>query len=125
MEPPAIVPPTVAFQPEVLITYNQSYFQERSHTMATRVGAKGQIVIEKEVRDELGIEPGWEALQLVVDGHLEVHFIPPRHNRSLAGILAPYTDVRIPDEDAFHEATEWARGAEAEERERLREASCE
>ena len=92
--------------------------------MANRVGTKGQVVIEKEIRDELGIEPGWQALQLLVDGHVEMYFIPPPHNDSLFGILAPYTDVRIPDEEAFHEAIEWSRGPEAEAIERMREESC-
>ena len=74
--------------------------------MANRVGSKGQVVIEKEIRDELGIQPGWRALQMLVDGHVEIYFIPPPHNDSLAGILAPYTDVRIPDEEAFRAARE-------------------
>lgn len=94
--------------------------------MANRVGTKGQVVIEKAIRDELGIEPGWKAIQQIVDGHLEIYFIPPRHNRSLLGVLAPYSDVRIPDEEAFHEATEWAWGEHAKEvAERWRETSCE
>ena len=81
--------------------------------MATQVGPEGQIVIEKEIRDALGVESGWTAFQQLVDGHVEIYFIPPKHNRSLLGILAPYTDVRIPDEEAFHEATEqaWAEHA--------------
>ena len=32
-----------------------------------KVGSKGQVVIAKEIRDELGIQPGWLALQRVVD----------------------------------------------------------
>jgi bifunctional DNA-binding transcriptional regulator/antitoxin component of YhaV-PrlF toxin-antitoxin module len=76
--------------------------------MVTTVGTDGQLVIEKEILEELGIEPGWTAIPQVVDGHLEIHFVPPKHNRSLLGALAPYTDIRIPDEDAFHEATERA-----------------
>jgi AbrB family looped-hinge helix DNA binding protein len=31
--------------------------------MATKVGAKGQVVIEKAIRDSLGIEPGSLAIQ--------------------------------------------------------------
>jgi len=94
--------------------------------VANRVGSKGQVVIEKEIRDELGIEPGWRALQMLVDGHVEIYFIPPPHNDSLAGILAPYTDARIPDDDAFHEATEWAWSEHAKEiAERWREQADE
>lgn len=94
--------------------------------MANRVGTKGQVVIEKSIRDELGIEPGWKAIQQIVDGHLEIYFIPPRHNRSLLGMLAPYTDVRIPDEDAFRAAREqaWEERA-AEIVARMNETSCE
>lgn len=63
--------------------------------MVHKVGRKGQIVIEKGIRDTLGVEPGWLALQRMVDDHVEVYFVPPEHNRSLKGSLAEYTDVRI------------------------------
>ena len=63
--------------------------------MANKVGTKGQVVIDKEIRERLGIEPGWLALQLVVDDHVEIYFLPPEHRRSLRGSLAPYTNVRI------------------------------
>ena len=55
--------------------------------MPSVVGQKGQVVISKEIRDRLGVEPGWMAVQSVVDGHLEIHFFPPEHNRSLLGCL--------------------------------------
>lgn len=55
--------------------------------MPNVVGQKGQVVISKKIRDELGVEPGWWALQSIVDGHLEIHFVPPEHNRSLLGCL--------------------------------------
>lgn len=60
--------------------------------MANVVGTKGQVVINKDIRRKLGIEPGWLALQRIVDDHVEVYFLPPEHNRSLAGILKPYID---------------------------------
>ncbi len=31
--------------------------------MANKVGSKGQVVIEKEIRDKLGIQPGAGVLQ--------------------------------------------------------------
>ena len=63
--------------------------------MPNVVGQKGQVVISKAIRDELGVQPGWWALQSIVDGHVEIYFVPPEHNRSLLGCLAPYTDVVI------------------------------
>ena len=84
--------------------------------MANRVGPKGQVVIEKDIRDRLGVQPGWQALQMLVDGHVRIYFIPPPHNRSLAGCMAPYIQ-RAPgpdDEEAWDEAVgraiaeEWA-----------------
>jgi AbrB family looped-hinge helix DNA binding protein len=83
-----------------------------------RVGSKGQLVIAKEIRDQLGIEPGWEALQRVVDGHVELHFFPPADNRSLKGILAPYTDVTIGPGEEWNRAREraWREAAWEEER---------
>ena len=54
------------------------------------VGDNGEVVIDGVLREELGIGPGWFALQKVVDGHLEVEFLPPEHNESLAGAAAEY-----------------------------------
>jgi hypothetical protein len=50
------------------------------------------LVIEKQIRDQLGVGPGWKATQRIVDDHVELHFIPPTHNRSLAGCLKPLID---------------------------------
>lgn len=52
-----------------------------------KVGTKGQVVIDKELRDRLGIGPGWIAIQRLVGDHIEIRFFPPEHNESLAGIL--------------------------------------
>ena len=68
-------------------------------TGSYKVGPKGQIVISKEIREKLGIEPGWLALQLLVDDHLEVYFLPPEHNRSLAGVLAPFVPPDLVGKD--------------------------
>ena len=64
--------------------------------MATKVGTKGQFVIEKRLRNELGIGPGWMAVQHVVDGQLRVSFVPPVHEESLFGILSHYADKAPP-----------------------------
>jgi AbrB family looped-hinge helix DNA binding protein len=70
------------------------------------VGTKGQIVIEKEIREKLGLEPGWLSVQRLVDGHVELYFVPPEHARSLKGILAPHSDRHVRPE-------EWDRAREA------------
>jgi AbrB family looped-hinge helix DNA binding protein len=85
--------------------------------MGTKVGPKGQVVIEKEIRDKLGIGPGWIALQRVVEGRVEITFIPPSHNRSLKGILAPYVKGSIaPTPEAWADAREQAWADHVKER---------
>ena len=73
--------------------------------MAT-VGTKYQVVIEREARRKLGIEPGWVAVQTVVGDHLELRFLPPEHDRSLAGSLARYAKGTVPD-PADEEPAAW------------------
>ena len=88
--------------------------------MANIVGTKGQVVIDKEIRDQLGVGPGWLALQRLVDGHVEISFVPPEHNRSLKGCLAPYTDVVVAPGEEWKKAREKAwEGAARERVERL------
>ena len=55
--------------------------------MPTVVGTKGQVVIDKAIRDQLGISPGWRAYQTLDEGYVKIYFRPPPHNRSLLGIL--------------------------------------
>ena len=64
--------------------------------MATIVGTKGQVVIDKAIRDQLGIAPGWRAYQTLDEGHVKIYFRPPPHNRSLLGVLREH----IPPEAA-------------------------
>ncbi|MGH2354046.1 MAG: AbrB/MazE/SpoVT family DNA-binding domain-containing protein, partial [Chloroflexota bacterium] len=89
--------------------------------MTTKVGPKGQVVIEKEIRDKLGVEPGSLAVQRLVDDHVEIRFLPPvrLHNRSLLGILRPYSDVTVPPEE-WQAAREKAWEAAAWEAEKWR-----
>jgi len=90
--------------------------------MSNKVGQKGQLVISKKIRDELGVEPGSLTYQTVVDGHLEIHFFPPEHSRSLLGSLAAFTDVVIQPGEEWDKAREKAWAAAAQERiERLDE----
>lgn len=84
--------------------------------MASVVGSRGQITLEKELRDELGIQPGWRVVQRRVDDRVELHFYPPRHRRSLLGVLADPSGPSFPDEESLHEATERAWELELRER---------
>lgn len=59
------------------------------------VGAKGQIVIAKEIRDQLGVEPGWVALQRLAGDHVEVYLVPPEHRKSLKGSLAQHVKMPV------------------------------
>lgn len=82
--------------------------------MMHTVGPKGQIVIAKEIREQLGIQPGWVAVQRVVDGQVVLDFLPAPHRRSLRGILAGHIQHPISDqelEDATHQAwgERWAK----------------
>jgi AbrB family looped-hinge helix DNA binding protein len=90
------------------------------------LGAKGQIVIEKEIRDALGLAPGHLAVQTLVGDHVELRFFPPEHDESLLGVLAGQTRRPAPP-DAWPRAVEeaWRRavhedaagyGAEGEDR---------
>ncbi len=55
--------------------------------MAYQVSDRGQITIDRDAREKLGVRPGMIAYQRVVDGHLEVIFLPAPHRRSLYGAL--------------------------------------
>jgi len=56
--------------------------------MPSRVGERGQITVEKAIREELAVYAGDQAVQWVEDGRLVVAFVPAPHNRSLAGVLS-------------------------------------
>ena len=81
--------------------------------MGHRIGPKGQVVIAKEIRDELGIGPGWETIQRVVDGKVVLTFLPPASAESRMGSLARYTSVKLSDKELLEAreqvATEVAR----------------
>lgn len=66
--------------------------------MVSRVGERGQITIEKQIREELGIYAGDETVQRVEDGRIVIEVVPGRHRRSLAGSLKPSVTRRPPDE---------------------------
>ena len=55
--------------------------------MASTVGERGQVTIEKAIREELGVYAGDLAVQRVEDGKVVIEFVPAPHRRSLAGAL--------------------------------------
>ena len=55
--------------------------------MASTVGERGQVTIEKAIREELGVYAGDLAVQRIEDGRVVIEFVPSPHRRSLAGIL--------------------------------------
>lgn len=67
--------------------------------MAHLVGEKGQVVIEKPIRETLGIQPGFVAVQTVVGDHVEIRFYPPEHRRSLRGCLESFAKRSVPEEE--------------------------
>lgn len=84
--------------------------------MSYVVGAKGQVVIDKRIRESLGVGPGWRALQVLVDDRVEIRFVPPEHSRSLGGSLAEHLRRRAPDAAALERARSGAWKEEAARR---------
>jgi AbrB family looped-hinge helix DNA binding protein len=80
--------------------------------MSNKVGLKGQVVIEKAIREKLGVKPGWQALQLLVDDHIEIYFVPPEHTSSLAGRLAKYDKGTLATSEDLRKARDkaWTMG---------------
>ncbi len=72
--------------------------------MSTLVGTKGQVTIVKEIRDYLGIQPGWRANQRLEGERVVLEFLPPRHRRSLAGILRGKARVTFPTAESLEAA---------------------
>ena len=68
------------------------------HTVTSRVGERGQITIEKAIREQMGIYAGDETVQRVEDGRIVIEVVPGRHRRSLAGTLHGRTTRTPPDE---------------------------
>ena len=68
--------------------------------MSSRVGERGQITIEKAIREELAIYAGDETVQRVEDGRIVIEVVPGRHRRSLAGSLRSKT-ARTPDDESW------------------------
>lgn len=80
--------------------------------MANVVGERFQITIDKQVREELGVQPGDLAYERVESGRLVVDFIPKPHRQSLLGIFKRPGQQPITDWQAVKERAWAARTAE-------------
>jgi bifunctional DNA-binding transcriptional regulator/antitoxin component of YhaV-PrlF toxin-antitoxin module len=86
--------------------------------MSSRVGERGQITVEKAIREELAVYAGDQAVQWVQDGRLVVEFVPAPHHRSMAGALAGKVRRRPPDEADWVSIRDAARATSDPDRER-------
>ena len=68
--------------------------------MSSTVGERGQITIEKAIREELAIYAGDEAVQRVEGGRIVIEIVPARHRRSLAGALKDRI-TRVPADESW------------------------
>jgi bifunctional DNA-binding transcriptional regulator/antitoxin component of YhaV-PrlF toxin-antitoxin module len=80
------------------------------------VGSKGQIVISKDIRDRLGVESGWIAIQRLVGDHVEMYLFPPEHGDSLKASLKTHLKKRIAAGEEWDTAREAAWGKAAKEK---------
>ena len=80
--------------------------------MANRVSQRGQITLDRAVRKELNIQPGMMAYQRVVDGHVEVVFLPESHKKSLYGAFQSEAQSPITTSNELEEAVMAAIAAE-------------
>jgi antitoxin PrlF len=85
-------------------------------TMSTIVGTKGQVTIEKEIREALGVRPGWRAIQRRVGNQVMISFRPPKHRESLFGILHDPQGPRLETSEEFQAAVDraWDEAAAAD-----------
>ena len=67
--------------------------------MASTVGERGQVTIEKAIREQLGVYAGDQAVQRIEDGRVVIEFVPAPHRRSLAGAFRDKVGRWPPDED--------------------------
>jgi AbrB family looped-hinge helix DNA binding protein len=66
--------------------------------MASTVGERGQVTIEKAIREELGVYGGDIAVQRLEGRRVVIEFVPAPHRRSLAGALREKVGRRPADE---------------------------
>lgn len=75
--------------------------------MASTVGERGQVTIEKAIREELGVYAGDVAVQRVEGRRVVIEFVPAPHRRSLAGVLRDKVQ-RVSDDESWEAIREYA-----------------
>jgi bifunctional DNA-binding transcriptional regulator/antitoxin component of YhaV-PrlF toxin-antitoxin module len=80
--------------------------------MPAVVTPRGQITVDRELRERLGVRPGMIAVQHVVGSQLIVTFIPAPHDRSLAGVLGRPPRQHPASQDEIEEVVERAIAAD-------------
>jgi bifunctional DNA-binding transcriptional regulator/antitoxin component of YhaV-PrlF toxin-antitoxin module len=85
-----------------------------------RVGAKGNIVIERGIREKLGIVPGSEAIQRIEGNRVVLEFLPPVPAGSASGVLAEFFQdaAWLKDDESLNAAIDQAAADEAIEQDR-------
>ena len=81
--------------------------------MATVARSKEVVVISPDLRERFGWGDEGDIIEVECDGELVSYLLPPVHNDSLAGSLAPYI-TRTLSEDEWDEARERAWGEATE-----------
>lgn len=78
----------------------------------SRVGAKGNIVIDRRIRERLGIKPGWEAIQVQEGGRVVIQFLPPVRPGAAFASLRPKDTSWLETDEALEAAIREACEAE-------------
>jgi bifunctional DNA-binding transcriptional regulator/antitoxin component of YhaV-PrlF toxin-antitoxin module len=66
--------------------------------LPSRVGERGQVTIEKAIREHFGVYAGDQAIQRIEGERVVIEFVPGPHRRSLAGSLRAKVTRRPKDE---------------------------
>ncbi|MDE2670110.1 MAG: hypothetical protein OXI51_10700 [Chloroflexota bacterium] len=67
--------------------------------MASVSRSKEVIVIAPDLREKFGWGDEGDIIEVECDGEILSFLLPPVHNESLAGSLAPYTNVTLSEEE--------------------------
>lgn len=83
------------------------------------IGEKGQVVLDKSIRDRLGVKKGWTTIQRLAGDHVEIYFVPPAHDTSLRGSLAAHVGARDAADMEWEDIRRlaWEKAAEAQDKE--------